>query len=149
MSDDVKSILGEIRDKLSHYPRYVDALLKAAQEIQENTRLRAALGNSELPCVYCSLPKEEWAQCEFGFPGCSRADDAVGCPHLGSYLKHEAELEKAEQVITPFAEFADPRRKFPPNFTITNGSRMAKKQLTMDDCYSAADWLAQRKKGKA
>lgn len=49
---------------------------------EENTRLRAALANSELPCVYCTLSKEDWNKCRSGFPGCGRADDAMGCPEL-------------------------------------------------------------------
>ena len=53
----------------------------------ENTRLRAALANSDQPCIYCTLSKEDWAKCEHGFPGCSRADDAMGCPELGASLE--------------------------------------------------------------
>lgn len=53
----------------------------------ENKLLRAALANSELPCVYCSLPASDMAKCESGFPGCERAEDALGCPHLGASLK--------------------------------------------------------------
>ena len=58
----------------------------------ENVRLRAALAQSELPCVYCSLPRDEWTKCPVGFPGCARGDDAVGCPELGARGKVE-ELE--------------------------------------------------------
>lgn len=49
----------------------------------ENERLRAALAHSDQPCAYCSLPADEWNKCVSGFPGCGRADDAMGCPHLG------------------------------------------------------------------
>jgi len=56
---------------------------------EENVRLRAALAQSELPCVYCTLPKERWSECIHGFPGCDRGDDAVGCPHLGDGLAFE------------------------------------------------------------
>jgi transposase-like protein len=52
----------------------------------ENNNLRAALAHSELPCAYCSLPVEDWGKCKSGFPGCARADDASGCPHLGDGL---------------------------------------------------------------
>lgn len=52
----------------------------------ENDRLRAALSNSDQPCLYCSLPASEMSKCPDGFPGCSRADDAVGCPHFGAAL---------------------------------------------------------------
>ena len=60
----------------------------------ENTRIRAALANSKSPCVYCSLPADEWAKCPSGFPGCDRADDAMGCPELGASLEN-AELRAA------------------------------------------------------
>lgn len=56
----------------------------------DNTRLRAALAQSDQPCAYCTLPKEEWAKCQSGFPGCSRADDAMGCPELGARMEIEA-----------------------------------------------------------
>lgn len=68
----------------------------------ENERLRAALANSELPCVYCSLPAEEFSRCPSGFPGCARADDAVGCPMLGADLAARArikELERSEDIL--------------------------------------------------
>lgn len=60
----------------------------------ENTRLRAALAMSELPCVYCTLPREEWAKCQHGFPGCGRADDAAGCPELGATLAMAGMIKK-------------------------------------------------------
>lgn len=61
------------------------------KELQiENDRLRAALANSASPCVYCSLPKEQWAECKSGFPGCARGDDAMGCPELGAALEADA-----------------------------------------------------------
>ena len=55
----------------------------------ENDRLRAAIANSDSPCIYCSLPKEEWIKCQYGFPGCGRADDAMGCPELGASLENK------------------------------------------------------------
>lgn len=55
----------------------------------ENARLRAALAQSDQPCAYCSLPAVEWAQCASGFPGCDRADDAMGCPELGAALERD------------------------------------------------------------
>lgn len=71
----------------------------------ENTRLRAALANSQSPCVYCSLPADEWAKCQSGFPGCARADDAMGCPHLGSSLENidlRAALAEARELLGAF-----------------------------------------------
>ena len=73
----------------------------------ENTRLRAALANSDQPCIYCTLSKEDWAKCEHGFPGCSRADDAMGCPELGASLEAarlKAMLVKAREGLGPFAD---------------------------------------------
>ena len=65
---------------------------------EENTRLRAALAQSESPCVYCSLPKDEWAKCQSGFPNCSRADDAMGCPYLGASMEVEQLKEEIERL---------------------------------------------------
>ena len=65
-----------------------DDLTARLREVeQENDRLRAALANSDQPCAYCSLPADEWGKCQHGFPGCARADDAMGCPHLGASLE--------------------------------------------------------------
>jgi len=61
------------------------AMKSTVSEIEsENTRLRAALAHSDQPCSYCSLPADEIAKCKSGFPGCGRADDMMGCPHLGA-----------------------------------------------------------------
>jgi len=60
----------------------------------ENDRLRAALANGSGFCIYCELPKDEWAKCARGFPGCSRSDDAMMCPHFGASL----ELKRREWV---------------------------------------------------
>lgn len=45
-------------------------------------------------------------------------------------------------ALEAFAAYADPRRSVPASMPITNGSSMARKQLTMGDCYAAADALA-------
>lgn len=60
--------------------------------------------------------------------------------------------QRAENVwlraaLKPFADYADPSAVFPPNIPITNGSRLARRQLTMGDCYEAARVLEQ--KGRA
>lgn len=66
-------------------------LAKAYAELEaENSRLRAALAVSKDPCVYCSLPAEEMAKCQHGFPGCDRADDMMGCLELGASLERDA-----------------------------------------------------------
>ena len=69
-----------------------------AAERRQNELLRASLANSELPCVYCSLPKEKWAECKNGFPGCGRADDAMGCPELGASLERDALREALDRI---------------------------------------------------
>lgn len=80
--------------------RLTDAAIEAM--IAENTRLRAALAQSDQPCAYCSLPADEWAKCANGFPGCSRGDDAMGCPHLGAGMESEqlrADLAEAHAAL--------------------------------------------------
>lgn len=76
----------------------------------ENTRLRAALASSKDPCIYCLLPKEQMAECRSGFPGCSRADDLLGCPELGASLeveRLERELNEAKHRIRTLIEQRD------------------------------------------
>jgi hypothetical protein len=76
------------------------ARLTAAEA--ENTRLRAALAQSDRPCVYCTLPADEWSKCAQGFPGCDRADDAMGCPHLGASIERDRlrkALEEAKERL--------------------------------------------------
>lgn len=70
----------------------IDDALK--EIVAENTRLRAALARSDQPCAYCSLPADEWNKCADGFPGCGRADDALGCPELGAAMERD-DLQKA------------------------------------------------------
>ncbi|WP_397586764.1 hypothetical protein [Sphingobium fuliginis] len=45
-------------------------------------------------------------------------------------------------ALEAFAAYADPRRSVPASMPVTSGSSMARKQLTMGDCYAAADALA-------
>jgi hypothetical protein len=47
-----------------------------------------------------------------------------------------------EEALRPFAEYADKNRRLPGDHIITQGSRFAKRQLTMADCYAAADALS-------
>ena len=81
------------------------------QELQavqaENVRLRAALAQSDQPCAYCSLPRDEWTKCPVGFPGCARGDDAMGCPELGARLEVEqleAEIVRLRAAIKSVPE---------------------------------------------
>ena len=56
---------------------------------KENDWMRASLANGGGPCSYCKLPREQWASCARGFPGCPRGDDAMLCPHVGAGLQEE------------------------------------------------------------
>ena len=51
------------------------------------------------------------------------------------------QVVKLRRALEPFAAFADPSNTFPPDMRITAGSPMAKKQLTMGECYAARDLL--------
>ena len=53
-----------------------------------------------------------------------------------------ATADAALAALKPFAEYADPRNKFPDTLQITNGSSLARRQLTMGDCYWARDVLS-------
>lgn len=75
----------------------------------ENTRLRAALAQSPGACVYCSLPAEDWAKCAHGFPGCSRADDAMGCPELGASMRLDFADRELQLMITRFEKSGEKR----------------------------------------
>lgn len=62
----------------------------------------------------------------------------------GAQIRHEhqvtalqADSDRLQAALKPFAEYADPRVIVPFDFVITNGSKMAKRQLTMGDCYEA------------
>ena len=102
MSDD-KSLVECLRDRhklmnltgaarrKTTFSRAADAIERLTRERDEardeNTRLRAAIANGGGACVYCSLPADKWVECKSGFPGCARADDALGCAELGARLE--------------------------------------------------------------
>lgn len=55
-----------------------DEAIQRAQRLQEeNDTLRAHIAESELPCLYCQLPKAKMPECRSGFPGCGRMDDIL------------------------------------------------------------------------
>ena len=56
-----------------------------------------------------------------------------------------AQIEGLRKALEPFAAYADPHGAFPADLPITSGSSMARKQLTMGDCYNAAEALSQFK----
>jgi hypothetical protein len=89
--------------------RELAAVTKELAEVQgENTRLRAALAQSSGACVYCSLPKEQWVACQSGFPGCARADDAMGCPELGASMERDEALARIKRLEEALNEIAKP-----------------------------------------
>lgn len=49
--------------------------------------------------------------------------------------------KKARDALRPFADYADPSRRIRPDHVLTAGSQLAKRQLTMGDCYAARDAL--------
>ena len=106
-TDAVTHNIGE----LAMFARQLERELNAA--IASDTRLRAALATSKDPCIYCLLPKEQMAECRAGFPGCSRADDLMGCPELGASLdseRLERELAEANHRIRRLIEERDSAR---------------------------------------
>jgi len=90
-------ILGTDPARVGRFVRDFNRLrARLAEAEATEARLRAALAVSKDPCVYCSLPAEEFAKCSRGFPGCARADDEMGCPELGALMTlHGAEAENA------------------------------------------------------
>jgi len=53
------------------------------------------------------------------------------------------------RALAPFAAFADMRGALPDQFVITEGSPLAKKQLTMGDCRKAYAVWEQLQKEKS
>src|SRR3546814_15153323 len=62
----------------------------------------------------------------------------------------EAEGARDEllEALLPFAEFGDVRHSLPDGVVITNGSRMARRQLGMGDCYRATNAVTQEKRSE-
>jgi hypothetical protein len=50
-------------------------------------------------------------------------------------------LDRTMEALQPFAVYADQRGKIPIDYQITQGSPVAKRQLTMGDCYKAKEAL--------
>jgi hypothetical protein len=72
----------------------------------ENAALRGIVANADIPCVYCGLPKDDWAKCASGFPGCARMNDAQNAPGYEEKLnEHMKEHEALNQPkIEPIAQ---------------------------------------------
>lgn len=59
-------------------PKTVESPLEKLRQLtRENTLLRKMVAESDKPCIYCQLPKEDMGKCRSGFPGCARADDML------------------------------------------------------------------------
>jgi len=56
----------------------------------------------------------------------------------------KARIEELEGLLKPFSDFAPKSRLAPRETIITQGSGLAKMQLTMGDCYDAQDALLQK-----
>jgi hypothetical protein len=54
---------------------------------------------------------------------------------------YERVIAQMQQALKPFADFADRTKQLSSEYVITTGSRMAKRQLTMGDCYAAYNAL--------
>lgn len=77
--------------------------------LKENELLRAAIANGSGACMYCQLAAAEIDKCASGFPGCARADDAVGCPEFGAAMQFaelKALCEKATQAESTESKLA-------------------------------------------
>lgn len=121
-----KTVLKRLQEQCGVPMDYSNEILKfanacakyATSELnEENVRLRAALANSELPCAYCTLSKEDWNKCQSGFPGCGRADDAMGCAELG------ASLELREVAAGKWLEYPEnkPESQFEDHYLAWSG----------------------------
>lgn len=67
---------------------------------------------------------------------------------MGEPISYETLVERVlllEDALLPFANFADKSGTCPEGMPITRGSPMAQRQLTMEDCYRAADLLKRLK----
>jgi hypothetical protein len=70
------------------------------------------------------------------------------CVNAATLIREQAEtIERLRAALKPFADYADPSAVFPPTIEITKGSRFARRQLTMGDCYEAARVLEQQLRG--
>ncbi len=66
---------------------------------------------------------------------------------LNNYDALRSKVEELKAALRPFAAFADPRNKIPPDTILTAGSAMARKQITMADCYAASLALNSQDRG--
>lgn len=86
-----------------------DRAARIAELERENEKLKTMLANSNAACVYCELPKAEWAKCAHGFPGCPRGDDAVQCPHVGAALEADERIVLMREVLDRCEDYFEKR----------------------------------------
>lgn len=88
LAEDITRLCGRVIEKGMQgiIQECVEMELRMRSLQAENDQMRAQIANSGGPCQYCSLPKAEWSKCQKGFPGCSRADDAMLCQNVGAVL---------------------------------------------------------------
>jgi hypothetical protein len=60
-------------------------------------------------------------------------------------LALRAEVMRLTEALKPFADYADPTNRVSGHLTVSAGSFMARRQLTMDDCYKARNALVDKK----
>lgn len=78
-----------------------DALAK------ENDTLRGMLGNSAKPCTYCGLAADDQGKCQYGFPGCMRADDQMLSKHFADGYFAEQEKKRADALEAALCEIRE------------------------------------------
>lgn len=81
---------------------------KRADALQaENDTLRGLLGNSAKPCTYCGLAAEDQGKCQYGFPGCMRADDQMLSKHFADGYWAEQAQKRADALEAALRELVD------------------------------------------
>lgn len=109
------------------------------------------------PCPFCGGPgdPEGWMSCE---PDGSNKKTGPACDECGGSTDTVARwnnpallrrVEELEAALRPFADFADPNNRIPPDIILTAGSAMARKQITMANCYAARAALSTTDRGES
>jgi hypothetical protein len=112
----IAAAINALPDLLAMARRTEAAEAKVKELEAENTRIRAAFANSDHVCVYCSLPAADWAKCQYGFPGCERGEDALGCAELGASLALKDAEAHAKALADALEQIeADCEADYPPS----------------------------------